>query len=45
MGAVCAVSVLLLIRNAGRPHDPADLYVNRVRAERAAGEAPAAKDR
>ena len=31
MGAVFAVAVLLLIVNGRKPHDPADLYVNKVR--------------
>ena len=40
MGAVCVFAAALLIRNTRRPHDPAQLWVNRVRAAKASGETP-----
>lgn len=45
MGAVCAVSVFLLIRNGRRAHDPAELYINRIRAEKTGSKDPPAKNK
>jgi len=36
MGAVFLAAVILLIVNGRKPHDPAELYINKVRAARAA---------
>ena len=38
MGAVFLVAVILLIVNGRKPHDPADLYINKVKAAKAAAE-------
>ena len=38
MGAVFLVAAVLLIVNGRKPHDPANLYINKVRAAKAAAE-------
>ena len=42
--ASCAIAVVVLIVLAFRPHDPADLFVNKVAAKKAAEEAEEAKE-